>query len=83
MRIALGTNSRLCPVHVTFRVIVVVDREQAYNILPPPLLNRFEKQVLLRQDILTTVQQRLLKDLQSRMESFVNQARSEEKVIMF
>ena len=45
VRLALGKHSRLCPVHDDFRVIVVVDCEDAFNRLAPPLLNRFEKQV--------------------------------------
>ena len=52
VRLAMGTNSRLCPVHNDFRVIVIVDAEQAYHQLAPPLLNRFEKQVLMKQDLL-------------------------------
>ena len=67
VRIALGNNNRLCTVHESFRVIVVVDREQAYNVLPPPLLNRFEKQVLLRKDILSQGQQDIVSELRSRM----------------
>jgi hypothetical protein len=42
---AFGTNSRLCPIHRHFRVVVVVEKAEAYTRLAPPLLNRFEKQV--------------------------------------
>jgi E3 ubiquitin-protein ligase RNF213 len=45
VRLAFGTNSRLCPIHRRFRVIVVVEKTEAYTRLAPPLLNRFEKQV--------------------------------------
>jgi hypothetical protein len=47
VRLALGKHSRLCPVHDDFRVIVIVDCEDAFHRLAPPLLNRFEKQVRL------------------------------------
>ena len=45
VRLAFGTHSRLCPIHKSFRVVVVVEKVEAYTRLAPPLLNRFEKQV--------------------------------------
>lgn len=45
VRLAFGTYSRLCPIHRSFRVVVVVETVDAYTRLAPPLLNRFEKQV--------------------------------------
>jgi hypothetical protein len=41
VRLALGTSSRLCPVHLDFRIVVVVEKLEAYTRLAPPLLNRF------------------------------------------
>lgn len=41
--LAIGSRSRLCEVHPKFRCIVVVQNEEAWNMLPSPLLNRFEK----------------------------------------
>ena len=52
VRLAFGTHSRLCPIHENFRVVVLVEKKDAYEKLAPPLLNRFEKQVLERQDVL-------------------------------
>lgn len=52
VRLAFGTHSRLCPIHPAFRVVVVVEKVDAYERLAPPLLNRFEKQVLERADVL-------------------------------
>eukprot|EP01124_Arcella_intermedia_P034928 TRINITY_DN8767_c0_g1_i1.p1 TRINITY_DN8767_c0_g1~~TRINITY_DN8767_c0_g1_i1.p1 ORF type:complete len:3649 (-),score=794.98 TRINITY_DN8767_c0_g1_i1:25-9951(-) len=52
VRLAIGTTSKLCPIHNDFRVIVIVDINEAYSRLAPPLLNRFEKQVFLRQNLL-------------------------------
>jgi len=52
-RLAIGAQSRFCEVHDAFRCIVVVDSEQAYTKLDAPLLNRFEKQVLSRRELLT------------------------------
>jgi len=40
-------RSRLCPIHRNFRIVVVVEKIEAYTRLAPPLLNRFEKQGLL------------------------------------
>eukprot|EP00339_Tiarina_fusa_P025989 CAMPEP_0117019990 /NCGR_PEP_ID=MMETSP0472-20121206/15254_1 /TAXON_ID=693140 ORGANISM="Tiarina fusus, Strain LIS" /NCGR_SAMPLE_ID=MMETSP0472 /ASSEMBLY_ACC=CAM_ASM_000603 /LENGTH=585 /DNA_ID=CAMNT_0004725079 /DNA_START=210 /DNA_END=1964 /DNA_ORIENTATION=+ len=59
----MGTNSRLCPVHDEFRVIVIVDAEQAYHQLAPPLLNRFEKQLLMKQDLLDGTLQHIVDKL--------------------
>jgi hypothetical protein len=58
VRLALGTHSRLCPVHPRFRLLVTIDRRRALA-LAPPLLNRFEKQVLQRRTLLTPLQRRL------------------------
>ena len=52
VRLAFGTSSRLCPVHKEFRIVVVVEKLEAYTRLAPPLLNRFEKQVMERQHLL-------------------------------
>jgi hypothetical protein len=60
VRIAFGSYSRLCAVHESFRVIVVVEAVEAYTTMAPPFLNRFEKQVLLRRDALTPSEERLL-----------------------
>jgi hypothetical protein len=52
-RLAFGTSYVLCPLVEQFRVVVVVDQADAYTKLAPPLLNRFEKQVLTHQHLLT------------------------------
>eukprot|EP01094_Clydonella_sp_ATCC50884_P029605 TRINITY_DN9326_c0_g1_i1.p1 TRINITY_DN9326_c0_g1~~TRINITY_DN9326_c0_g1_i1.p1 ORF type:complete len:2486 (-),score=415.42 TRINITY_DN9326_c0_g1_i1:106-7416(-) len=72
VRIALGTHSRLVPVHRAFRVIVVVEAIHAYTSLAPPLLNRFEKQVLMRPDLLSHQQRQLVDRLLAWFEDFVN-----------
>jgi hypothetical protein len=59
VRLAFGTHSRLCPIDPTFRVIVVVEKEDAYTRLAPPLLNRFEKQVMERRDVMGSLHRRL------------------------
>jgi hypothetical protein len=71
VRLAFGTSSRLCPLVKEFRVVVVVDQVEAYTQLPPPLLNRFEKQVLARQHLLTDVQRDMVMRLQAFVLSFV------------
>jgi len=53
-RVAIGANSSKCVVNEKFRVIVIADIEAAYsNKIPPPLLNRFEKQALTFRNLLT------------------------------
>ena len=72
VRLALGKHSRLCPVHDDFRVIVVVDCEDAFNRLAPPLLNRFEKQVLARRDLLNEQQSAILEKLHAAVHSYIH-----------
>eukprot|EP01048_Picozoa_sp_COSAG05_P019185 COSAG05_NODE_2949_length_2474_cov_1.914947_3_plen_317_part_01 len=52
-RLAIGSHSRDCEVHPAFRCIVIVDAEVAWNKLPSPLLNRFEKMCLSVHDLLS------------------------------
>lgn len=55
-RIAIGAFSNpMCYVHDNFRCIVVVDQNQVQS-LDPPFLNRFEKQVLTWEALLTLQQ---------------------------
>eukprot|EP01080_Neovahlkampfia_damariscottae_P004913 gene4913-8502_t len=56
VKLAVGTYSKTCVVHQKFRIILIVDKQNAYSRLTPPLLNRFEKQLLLRKDILNSSQ---------------------------
>ena len=53
VRIAHGSKAKQCPMHRRFRVIVVTEIHDAYFRLAPPLLNRFEKQIFLRKDLMT------------------------------
>lgn len=62
-RLAVGAQSRFCEVDDKFRCIVVVDSTQAYTTLDAPLLNRFEKQVLSRRELLTEEHRRMEKEL--------------------
>jgi hypothetical protein len=64
VRLAFGTYTRPCEVHQDFRVVVVVDRTEAYTKLAAPLLNRFEKQVLERQHILTPEHKKVVAELE-------------------
>jgi hypothetical protein len=52
VRLAFGSHSRLCPIARGFRVVVIVEKADAYTRLAPPLLNRFEKQVLEWRDLI-------------------------------
>ena len=70
VRLAFGTHSRLCPIDPKFRVVVVVEKEDAYTRLAPPLLNRFEKQVLERTDVMSAPHRRLAARLKVFAETF-------------
>merc|ERR1719174_2630232 len=61
VRIAHGSKSNLREVHVNFRVIVITEISDAYFRLAPPLLNRFEKQIFLRKDLMKQEDEVLLK----------------------
>jgi len=51
-RLALGTSSMIRKVHPSFRCIMVVDREQALTgKISPALLNRCQKQLVSREDL--------------------------------
>jgi hypothetical protein len=55
-RVALGANSNpLCPVHDDFRCVVVMDAGEMQT-FDPPFLNRFEKQFLTLDVLLTDTQ---------------------------
>jgi hypothetical protein len=65
LRLAVGTRSQLCPVGDGFKVVLVVEEEHALKNLDLPLLNRFEKQLMLHRHVLTTKQQDLVRALES------------------
>jgi hypothetical protein len=50
LRLAIGASSQLCPVDSKFKLIVIVNREEAYERLDVPLLSRFEKQWMTAPD---------------------------------
>jgi hypothetical protein len=70
VRLAFGTHSRLCPIANDFRVIVIVEKIDAYTRLAPPLLNRFEKQVMERREVMGTMHLQLAQLLKNFIKSF-------------
>lgn len=52
LRLAIGSKSSLCQVEDGFKMIVLVDQDEAYNRMSAPMLNRFEKQLLRPVDII-------------------------------
>eukprot|EP00930_Biecheleria_cincta_P035478 TRINITY_DN24399_c0_g1_i1.p1 TRINITY_DN24399_c0_g1~~TRINITY_DN24399_c0_g1_i1.p1 ORF type:complete len:4764 (+),score=1067.82 TRINITY_DN24399_c0_g1_i1:48-14339(+) len=58
VRIAHGSKAKQCPIHRLFRVVVITEISDAYFRLAPPLLNRFEKQIFLRKDLMTNQDQK-------------------------
>jgi hypothetical protein len=74
VRLAFGTHTRQCEIHKGFRVIVIVEKVDAYEPnrrLAPPLLNRFEKQVLERYDLLDSNQLTLLQRVNEFVEKYM------------
>ncbi|KAK3256804.1 hypothetical protein CYMTET_34083, partial [Cymbomonas tetramitiformis] len=63
LRLAVGARSQLCPVAQGFKLVVVVEQQQAYEQLDLPLLNRFEKQVLTHAEVLSPRETRLAEEL--------------------
>jgi hypothetical protein len=63
LRLAIGPRSQLCPVSDGFRIIVIVDQNHAYENLDLPLLNRFEKQVLMYDSVLPERSQSIVREL--------------------
>ena len=64
-RIALGsTNNPMCYVHDNFHCVVLVDFKHQEK-MDPPFLNRFEKQILTFDSVLTNNQKRLVQDLEN------------------
>lgn len=76
VRLAFGTYTRLCVIHRNFRVVVVVEKDEAYTRLAPPLLNRFEKQVFERSNVLLAEQRGLLSRLQKYAVAFATSGKS-------
>ncbi|CAK0875561.1 unnamed protein product, partial [Prorocentrum cordatum] len=64
VRIAHGSKAKQCPIHHLFRVVVITEISDAYFRLAPPLLNRFEKQIFVRRDLMTKPDEALLSQLQ-------------------
>jgi len=63
VRIAHGSKAKQCPINRLFRVIVITEINDAYFRLAPPLLNRFEKQIFLRKDLMERADEALLNRL--------------------
>jgi hypothetical protein len=76
VRLAFGTYTRLCPIHRNFRVVVIVEKREAYTRLAPPLLNRFEKQVFERKDVLKKYHTPILRRLRDFMAMYCGHSES-------
>eukprot|EP01130_Rhizamoeba_saxonica_P005883 TRINITY_DN2328_c0_g2_i1.p1 TRINITY_DN2328_c0_g2~~TRINITY_DN2328_c0_g2_i1.p1 ORF type:complete len:3185 (-),score=755.13 TRINITY_DN2328_c0_g2_i1:18-8699(-) len=76
VRLALGTTSKLCPIHNAFRTIVIVDTNEAYTKLAPPLLNRFEKRIFVRKHLLNEVQQHVRDQVEDWVSNFFSAVNS-------
>jgi hypothetical protein len=74
LRLAIGTRSQLCPVATGFRIIVIVDSTRAYRDLDLPLLNRFEKQLLIPTALLGTNMQALASRLTEWADAVVDES---------
>jgi MoxR-like ATPase len=76
VRLAFGTYNKQCVVHDKFRVICITEQVDAYTKLAPPLLNRFEKQVLQRDHIMDDKHKQLYEKLQQFTQCFVKAAKA-------
>ena len=73
-RIALGsTNNPMCYVNNAFHCVVLVDIKDMAN-MDPPFLNRFEKQILTFETILSLRQKAIVKELNEWISNIVNLA---------
>jgi hypothetical protein len=61
VQLGLGHERKKVCVHDSFQLIVVADRDHVNRAFPIPLKNRFEKHVLVHEDILTQDQMALTK----------------------
>ncbi|KAJ5068724.1 hypothetical protein M0811_02667 [Anaeramoeba ignava] len=53
-RISFGPTRKITPISLDSRIIVMMDKTNAYTTLSPAILNRFEKQLLTAQDFIKT-----------------------------
>eukprot|EP00928_Gymnodinium_smaydae_P026162 TRINITY_DN20620_c1_g3_i2.p1 TRINITY_DN20620_c1_g3~~TRINITY_DN20620_c1_g3_i2.p1 ORF type:complete len:2734 (+),score=683.56 TRINITY_DN20620_c1_g3_i2:907-8202(+) len=83
VRIAHGSKAKQCPIHRLFRVIVITEIKEAYTKLAPPLLNRFEKQIFLRKDLMTRADEALLARLAKYWSQFLECVRDGESTDEF
>ena len=74
LRLAIGHQSQLCPVEPGFKIIAIVEEDHARDDLDLPLLNRFEKQLLLPTHLLAENQQQLLSTMINWVEIVAHEA---------
>ena len=77
---ALGENNVYCRVHPDFRAVVIAEKVDAYTETPPPLLNRFEKQVLEREHVMSEQEQALKIQLHDFCKMFVGEKADESSI---
>ncbi|CAE7456062.1 RNF213, partial [Symbiodinium sp. CCMP2456] len=65
LRLAIGARSQLCSMAPSFKLLVLVDQDQAFRQLDVPFLNRFEKQLVEPTELLDPARQPLLAKLQA------------------
>jgi hypothetical protein len=63
LRLAIGSRSQLCNVADTFKIVVIIEEDHAYNNLDLPLLNRFEKQLFCAKDVLSQEQWKIVEQI--------------------
>eukprot|EP01119_Soliformovum_irregulare_P009252 TRINITY_DN2247_c0_g2_i4.p1 TRINITY_DN2247_c0_g2~~TRINITY_DN2247_c0_g2_i4.p1 ORF type:complete len:1833 (-),score=503.06 TRINITY_DN2247_c0_g2_i4:35-5533(-) len=72
-RVAIGANSAKCVVHPDFKAIVLMDVQDSIDgRIPPPLLNRFEKQVLSHEDLMDEKDMDVLHHVKDWMRAFTD-----------
>ncbi|EFC45119.1 hypothetical protein NAEGRDRAFT_79490 [Naegleria gruberi] len=77
-RLAFGNSSVTCPVHDNFRIIIIAEASDAYTKLAIPFLNRMEKHVILRDDMMNEDNTNLHSQLSAFVEKLMAQLNEKE-----
>jgi len=59
-------------IYLSFRLVLIAEKDKVYEEFPTPLINRLEKHYLVTSTILTDKQEVLLKDITNWVEEFLH-----------
>eukprot|EP00761_Pharyngomonas_kirbyi_P011055 gb/GECH01011079.1/.p1 GENE.gb/GECH01011079.1/~~gb/GECH01011079.1/.p1 ORF type:complete len:1561 (+),score=386.09 gb/GECH01011079.1/:1-4683(+) len=75
-RLAFGSSSVLCQVHQDFRIIVIVQEQEARNRLARPFLNRFEKLCIRTEELLISREENIKRQLETQVTEIMKKTQS-------